>query len=47
MPYFYSRIMHAVFHLIIPALCQLRERAYYAQNYAGMIAESLHTTYTT
>ena len=34
---------YAVFHPIIPALCQLRERAYYARNCAGIIAASLIT----
>ena len=36
---FYSRIMP----YFIPGLCQLRERAYYARNYAGIIAASLVT----
>ena len=41
-PYFIRLFPHyAVFHPIIPALCQLRERAYYARNYAGIIASSL------
>ena len=35
---------YAVFYPIIPALCQLRGRAYYAQNYAGIIAASLPVT---
>ena len=43
-PYFIRLFQHyAVFHPIIPALCQLRERAYYARNYAGIIASSLLT----
>ena len=36
---FYSRIM-----LYFIRLCQLRERAYYARNYAGIIASSLFVT---
>ena len=41
-PYFIRLFPHyAIFHPIIPALCQLRERAYYARNYAGIIASSL------
>ena len=46
-PYFIRLFPHyAVFHPIIPALCQLRERAYYARNYAGIIASSLPCTHT-
>ena len=45
----WSATYNTVFHPIIPALCcisipvlcQLRERAYYARNYAGIIASSL------
>ena len=45
-PYFIRLFLHyAVLHPIIPALCQLRERAYYAQNYAGIIAASLIRTH--
>ena len=44
-PYFIRLFPHyAVFHPIIPALCQLRGRAYYARNYAGIIAASLPVT---
>ena len=35
----------ALCRISIPVLCQLRERAYYARNYAGIIAASLSAGY--